>query len=259
MFLKKLRTVSSASRNIKKLTSSWFDKKSYNLLNWRKISKAGRGKSGRIILWTKASIKHRLIFPKISYSCRLKLLSIISTFRLIPFQNKLIALLFFSSGSVAYLQAPESFKIFSFIYFPVKTNWVRKFYSNPSLFILAHIKRLSKVSLVELYPGAGIQYIRSAGTSARLTKIDVTTHTAVLQLPSGVRKSFSLYSLASFGPVALKIKRATANTKSGYWRSFGLKPRVRGVARNPVDHPHGGRTKSIKYPRTPWGKTTKFK
>jgi large subunit ribosomal protein L2 len=49
------------------------------------------------------------------------------------------------------------------------------------------------------------------------------------------------------------------NTRSGYWRNFGLKPHVRGVARNPVDHPHGGRAKSIKYPRTPWGKTTKYK
>jgi large subunit ribosomal protein L2 len=49
------------------------------------------------------------------------------------------------------------------------------------------------------------------------------------------------------------------NTKSGYWRSFGCKPIVRGVAMNPVDHPHGGRTSTIKYPRTPWGKTTKFK
>jgi large subunit ribosomal protein L2 len=57
----------------------------------------------------------------------------------------------------------------------------------------------------------------------------------------------------------LKNKRLVTNTKSGYWRSFGLKPHVRGVARNPVDHPHGGRAKSIKYPRTPWGKTTKFK
>jgi large subunit ribosomal protein L2 len=254
-----MRPVSSASRNIRKLTSLWFDKKPYNLLNWRKVSKSGRGKSGRIVLWTKSSIKHRLIYPKINYSCRVKWIGIISTFRLIPFQNKLVSLLFFSSGSVTYLPAPESFKIFSFVYFPAKTRLVRGFYPNPSLFILAYIKRLSKVSLLELYPGAGIQYARSSGTSARLTKVDVKNHTAVLQLPSGVRKSFSLYSLASFGPVALKIKKHTANTKSGYWRGFGLKPRTRGVAQNPIDHPHGGRTKSIRYPRTPWGKTTKFK
>jgi large subunit ribosomal protein L2 len=49
------------------------------------------------------------------------------------------------------------------------------------------------------------------------------------------------------------------NGKAGYWKIYGKKPLVRGVAMNPVDHPHGGRGKSIKYPRTPWGKTTKFK
>jgi len=41
------------------------------------------------------------------------------------------------------------------------------------------------------------------------------------------------------------------NTKAGFYKNFGRNSIVRGVAMNPVDHPHGGRTKSIKYPRTP--------
>jgi large subunit ribosomal protein L2 len=49
------------------------------------------------------------------------------------------------------------------------------------------------------------------------------------------------------------------NTKAGYWRSFGVKSIVRGVAMNAVDHPHGGRTKSVKTPQTPWGFVTKKK
>lgn len=254
-----MRIVSSASRNIRKLTSLWLDKKNFKQLTWRKVSKAGRGKSGRIVVWTKSSIKHRLLYPKINYTLRTKWISVVATFRLIPLQNKLVALSFLSSGSVTYLQSTDKFKIFSFIYFPGKTSRVRSDFINPILFILSYVRRLSKVSLVELYPGSGIQYVRSAGTFARLIKTDIQTHTAVLRLPSGVRKTFSLYSIASLGVVSLKDKRLTKNTKSGYWRSFGLKPHVRGVARNPVDHPHGGRAKSIKYPRTPWGKTTKYK
>ena len=78
-------------------------------------------------------------------------------------------------------------------------------------------------------------------------------------MPSGVRKSFSLYSLTSLGAVSLKIKKLVVNTKAGFWKRYGKKSQVRGVAMNPVDHPHGGRTKAIKYPRTPWGKTTKKK
>jgi large subunit ribosomal protein L2 len=79
-------------------------------------------------------------------------------------------------------------------------------------------------------------------------------------LSSGVKKVFSAFSLASEGSANLHIlKNQWMNTKSGFWRQKGFKPKVRGVAKNPVDHPHGGRTKAIRYPRTPWGKTTKFK
>jgi ribosomal protein L2 len=131
-------------------------------------------------------------------------------------QNKLVALSFLSSGSVTYLQSTDKFKIFSFIYFPGKTSRVRSDFTNPILFILSYVRRLSKVSLIELYPGSGVQYVRSAGTFARLIKTDIQTHTAVLRLPSGVRKTFSLYSIASLGVVSLKDKRLTANTKSGY-------------------------------------------
>lgn len=116
---------------------------------------------------------------------------------------------------------------------------------------LARLKTFRKLSNIELTPGKGVQYARSAGTAAIITRFDKSNHTALVKLPSGVRKFFSIYSLASASPNALKLKRKSMDTKSGNYRSFGLKPRVRGVARNPVDHPHGGRTKAIRYPRTP--------
>jgi large subunit ribosomal protein L2 len=69
----------------------------------------------------------------------------------------------------------------------------------------------------------------------------------------------SYYSLVFLGSLSLEEKKKFHNTKSGYWRSLGFKSTVRGVAMNAVDHPHGGRTKAVRYQRTPWGKTTKFK
>ena len=69
----------------------------------------------------------------------------------------------------------------------------------------------------------------------------------------------SVLLMCRLGCLEPKDHKNMNNTKSGYWRALGIKSTVRGVAKNPVDHPHGGRTKSIKYPRTPWGKTTKFK
>jgi large subunit ribosomal protein L2 len=61
------------------------------------------------------------------------------------------------------------------------------------------------------------------------------------------------------GQLSLKNNKNFQNGKAGYWRMFGSKSLVRGVAMNAVDHPHGGRTKSVKCPKTPWGKPTKLK
>merc|ERR1712060_521443 len=108
-------------------------------------------------------------------------------------------------------------------------------------------------------PLKNIQYVRSSGSTAKLISKNKFTHTALVKLPSGVRKIFSIYTIAILGGSYFKQKKNLSNTKSGFWRTQGLRPCVRGVAMNPVDHPHGGRTKSIKYPRTPWGLPTKLK
>lgn len=125
--------------------------------------------------------------------------------------------------------------------------------------MLFQIKKLSYISYLELTPGRGAQYTRSSGTEARIIKFDYDTHTVLVQLPSKIKKIFSYYSLVFLGAISLSENFNCLNGKAGYWRRFGIKPLVRGVAMNPVDHPHGGRAKSIKYPRTPWGKTTKYK
>lgn len=259
MFLQKLRITSNASRNIKTFKSLWYDKKVFKPLNWRRLSNAGSNVTGRIVVRTKSSFKRRLLYPIINYSFRQRILSLNTTFRLIPFQNKLVSLAFLSSGAITYLPTTSSFSMFGFNYFRSQRTANRDSVSNPNLALLGHIARLSKISLLELFPGAGIQYVRSSGSTAKLIKLDFNSHTAVVQLPSGVRKVFSVYSLASQGGVSLRDKRLTACTKAGFWKTFGKKSTVRGVAMNPIDHPHGGRTKAIKYPRTPWGKTTKFK
>ena len=71
-------------------------------------------------------------------------------------------------------------------------------------------------SLLELYPGAGIKYIRSSGSSGKILNFDPSTHTALIKLPSGVKKLFSFYSLASIGAVSLADKKHVTNNKAGY-------------------------------------------
>lgn len=251
MLLKKAKVTSNASRRVYKITSNWFDKKATKKLEFTRLSRAGRSNHGDIVVYSKSSFLKKLRKPSINYKYRLKVLTFVSTLKLIPYENKLVALIHTSLGGFTYIPVNDSAKVFSVLYFPVTDPKFKKHFRHPYFFLLCYIRKLIRVSLLEAFPGSGVKYVRSSGTSAKIIRFDNKSHNALLQLPSGVKKFFSLYSLVTVGAVSLKFKKSVYNTKSGYWRTFGVKPRNRGVARNPVDHPHGGRTKSIKYPRTP--------
>jgi ribosomal protein L2 len=184
--------------------------------------------------------------------------------------NKLISLLFMASGSVTYLPTPTSHELFTLTRFKGVLLGRKKFYRTgerfypmsvfkQSCFVVRQLPKNKPVSLLESLPGKGIQYVRSTGTKAVILKMDSRVSTALVKLPSGVKKVFSTFSIGSLGGVALPENRKTKNTSAGFYKKHGKKSKVRGVAMNPVDHPHGGRAKAIRYQRTPWGKTTKYK
>jgi ribosomal protein L2 len=106
--------------------------------------------------------------------------------------------------------------MFTFIYNKTKRPFSSKLFPNPTYFFLYQLRNNLKVSLLEIIPGRGAQYARSSGTKAHLIKVDMGSHTALVKLPSGVRKIFSAYSLVMFGAVSLKNKRLLRNTRSGY-------------------------------------------
>lgn len=229
-------------------------------LSLHKKWNSGRNDSGRTVIRTKSSLLQKTKYVKVNFKLRYFKLGFISSFQFIPFKNKLLSLVFFSNGSYTYYLSAENHGLFSFMYYnPLKKRMQVKMGLNSTLLMLFQIKKLSFVSCLELVPGKGAQYTRSSGTKSRISKFDGYNHSVLLQLSSGVKKSFSYYSFVMLGRLAMVDHSRCLNGKAGYWRSFGVKSTVRGVAMNAVDHPHGGRTKSIKYPRTPWGKTTKFK
>nr|YP_001315121.1 ribosomal protein L2 [Chlorokybus atmophyticus]ABO15111.1 ribosomal protein L2 [Chlorokybus atmophyticus] len=111
---------------------------------------------------------------------------------------------------------------------------------------------------IELYPGSGGQVVRAAGTSAQLIKKH--NKYAILRLPSGELKSFPLQCMATIGIVSNLNHFNTDLKKAGASRWLGRRPTVRGVAMNPIDHPHGGgegRTSGGRPSVSPWGKPTK--
>lgn len=123
---------------------------------------------------------------------------------------------------------------------------------------LRNIPLGSVVHCIELKPGKGAQIVRSAGGSAQLLARDGAYVT--LRLRSGEMRKVLADCRATIGEVGNSEHSLASLGKAGAKRWRGVRPTVRGVAMNPVDHPHGGgegRTSGGRHPVTPWGVSTK--
>jgi large subunit ribosomal protein L2 len=123
---------------------------------------------------------------------------------------------------------------------------------------LRNIPLGSVIHCVEMKPGKGAQIARSAGTSAQLVARD--NQYATLRLRSGEMRKVLSDCRATMGEVSNSEHSLRSLGKAGATRWRGVRPTVRGVAMNPVDHPHGGgegRTSGGRHPVSPWGTPTK--
>lgn len=164
-----------------------------------------------------------------------------------------IALLHYVDGEKRYIIAPDQLKV---------GDWVS---SGPDAEIrvgnalpLKNIPVGTMIHNVELYPGHGGQIARSAGASVQLLAKE--GEYAHLRMPSGEVRLVSLRCKATIGQVGNLEHENISIGKAGRSRWLGIRPKVRGVAMNPVDHPHGGgegKTSGGRHPVTPWGVPTK--
>jgi large subunit ribosomal protein L2 len=116
----------------------------------------------------------------------------------------------------------------------------------------------STIHCIELKPGAGAQIARSAGTSATLLAREGTY--AQVRMRSGEVRKIHIECRATIGEVANEEHSLRQLGKAGVKRWMGIRPTVRGIVMNPVDHPMGGgegRSKSGRQPVDPWGNLTK--
>lgn len=116
----------------------------------------------------------------------------------------------------------------------------------------------STIHAIELQPGRGAQIVRAAGNGAQLMAKE--NEYAQVRLPSGEVRLVNLECTASIGLVGNEQHQNVKIGKAGRSRHLGIRPSVRGVVMNAVDHPHGGgdggRHRMAKAPRTPWGQKT---
>lgn len=123
---------------------------------------------------------------------------------------------------------------------------------------LSRIPVGSQIYAIEIHPGKGAQMVRSAGTKAQLMAKEGDY--AQVRMPSGEVRKFRLEATAAIGVVGNVQHQNVKIGSAGRKRRKGIRPRVRGVAMNAVDHPHGGGDGGAhgtgKPPRTPWGQLT---
>lgn len=172
-----------------------------------------------------------------------------------PNRTAFIALLKYSDGELAYILAPQRLQTGDKVVAGDKVD-VKPGNAMP----LKNIPTGTLVHNIELKPGKGGQLARSAGSYAQLAGKDGGF--AQLKLRSGELRLVHAECMATIGAVSNPEHQNTTVGKAGRKRWMGVRPTVRGVAMNPVDHPHGGgegKTSGGRHPVTPWGKKTKGK
>ena len=172
-----------------------------------------------------------------------------------PNRTAYIALVKYTDGEVAYILAPQRLQAGDKIIAGDKVD-VKPGNAMP----LKNIPSGTIVHNIEMKPGKGGQIARSAGSYAQLAGKDGGY--AQLKLRSGELRLVHADCLATIGAVSNPDHQNSVIAKAGRSRWLGIRPTVRGVAMNPVDHPHGGgegKTSGGRHPVTPWGKKTKGK
>ncbi len=170
-----------------------------------------------------------------------------------PNRSARIALLCYADGERRYILAPERLQVGASVIAGNDNIDIQPGNSLPLKFIPVG----TVVHNVELKIGKGGQLVRSAGLGAQLMAKEGSY--ALLKLPSGELRYVLADCRASIGQVGNADQENVSWGKAGRMRWLGFRPTTRGIAKNPVDHPHGGGEGRSKgnHPMTPWGKPTK--
>ena len=215
----------------------------------------GRNNHGRITAYNRGG-GHKRTYRKIDFKrTKFDVWATVERIEYDPNRTAYIALLKYEDGELAYILAPQRMAAGDRI-IAAKSADVKPGNAMP----LSAIPVGTIVHNVEMKPGKGGQIARSAGTYAQLVGRDGTY--AILRLKSGEQRLILASCMASIGAVSNPDNGNIKLGKAGRSRWLGRRPSVRGVAMNPVDHPHGGgegRTSGGRHPVSPWGKPTKGK
>ncbi len=213
----------------------------------------GRNAYGRITTRHKgggAARKYRLIdFDRAERDVPGKIVSV----EYDPNRNVRIALVIYQNGAKKYILKPEGLSVGDTVMAAENADA-----KTGNAMPLKNVPLGFDVHNIEVAPGSGGKFARGAGAFAQLVTKD--EQYATLKMPSGEIRMVPLDCWATIGVLSNADYKNIVWGKAGRTRHLGIRPTVRGMAMNPVDHPHGGgegRSKSGSHPMTPWGKGCK--
>ena len=256
MSLKKYNPVTPSSRGLVQVDrSSLWKGRPHKPLTEGLSKTGGRNNHGRITSWHRGG-GHKRLYRVIDFKRnKFDIEATVERIEYDPNRTSYIALIKYDDGLFSYIIAPNKLEIGAKIITSEKAD-IKLGNCMPLRFIPIG----TQVHNVEMKPGKGGQMARSAGGYAQVAGKD--NGFAQLKLRSGELRLVPLDCVATIGVVSNAEHQNETIGKAGRNRWLGRRPVVRGVAMNPVDHPHGGgegKTSGGRHPVTPWGKPTKGK
>ena len=214
---------------------------------------SGRNNQGEITIWRRGG-GHKRQYRLIDFKRdKTGIPARVATVEYDPNRSAFISLLHYADGEKRYILYPSGLKVGDQVVSGPEADIVVG-----NALPLRNIPAGTQIHNLELHLGKGGQLVRSAGGAAQLLAKEGDY--AQVRLPSGEVRRVHMDCMASIGQVGNVDHENVAIGKAGRRRWLGIRPTVRGVAMNPVDHPLGGgegRTSGGRHPTTPWGKPTR--
>lgn len=162
-----------------------------------------------------------------------------------------LALIKYSNGSFSYVLAASKIRPGDLTFTTMVPPRFSLPYKQGSNVILRYLDYRSIFFNLEIEESCGGKYARSAGTYCKIISLNFDRNLVKVVLPTGCIKIVSMFSTVTIGRASNIYNFNQFFSKAGFSRKLGYRPNVRGVAMNPVDNPHGGRTKTNSPELTP--------
>ncbi len=250
MALKTFNPTSAGRRHLIQVDRSGLYKgKPVKSLTEGQSKSGGRGNTGRITSRRKGG-GHKTNYRVVDFKRTTIGTAVVERLEYDPNRTAFIALIKYQDGTLSYILAPQRLAVGD----AVETGPAADVKPGNAMPI-GSIPVGTVVHNVETKPGAGGSLARSAGTYVMVAGRDGAN--VIIKLKSGETRMVPASCMASIGAVSNPDHLNEVVGKAGRTRWKGYRPVSRGIARNPVDHPNGGRTNGGKHWATPWGKPTK--